>query len=933
MADIPALLAALDVFTRTPDKASLDKANNWLQEFQHSPEAWTTCNVLLLSPDAPPAAKVFAAQTFRTKVTYDLAQVDPANLPALRDTLITALEAYASGPRNIIVQLCLALAGLAMQFPAWGNAVEAIISKFGSNPNTVHTLLQFLTLLPEELHTNHKVPITDAEWNDRLSVLVTGNVKKVLDLLNVYIQAPGVTIDIQNQVFTCLRSWVVSGEVNLPDLASSPLLGFAFEAISSDRLFDSVVDLICDIIHETQEIDDNMALIELIVPQVIALKSSLVKDRENPDRVRGYARIFAEAGETYRMLIVHHSESFYPIVEALAECTAYPDLDIVPITFPFWSRLAQVIGKKSSVPPLFAQVYRSVMTVIIKHLQFPPDATPLSGQEAEDFRAFRHVMGDTLKDCCDVLETESCLLATYDMIASALSRPQDSMSWQEIEAPLFALRSMGAVLDPQDENAVPKILQLVPQLPLHPRVRYAALLIISRYTEWISMHPDYIQLQLQYISAGFEDPDLEVCAAAGQALKYLCQDCKQHLVAVLPTLHTFLNAVGSKLLQDDRRKIYEAIAHVISAMPMQKASESLKSFSLDILTVIHAVASKPGQATKQELQAVSDGLENLEAMLYVIGSFGEELPAACQNTCEESWSIFQVFLSKYGTDPELAERATRVLRYGLSLFDRGVLTVAPAVVASMTMGFEATGIASYLWIGGKLVSQFGDEEDQNLHSTFSALFRRSTIKLMNLLQTQPAGSLSDVLDDYVRLSNQMLRTIPNIYFDSTIFPSAFQAASAALTLVQSDVVNSALELFQDIFSHPCLDPSTPNPPNFITYANNIHNVLNSQGANFVGGLLMGLVGDFPPESDSIVISIFRIMAATWPTQMLAWLPDVLQRMPPAIVPDKVKQKFLTEITSAINDSKFDQVRYGIITFHRESRKVRDRRRAVALGRS
>lgn len=36
MADIPALLAALDVFTRTPDKASLDKANNWLQDFQHS---------------------------------------------------------------------------------------------------------------------------------------------------------------------------------------------------------------------------------------------------------------------------------------------------------------------------------------------------------------------------------------------------------------------------------------------------------------------------------------------------------------------------------------------------------------------------------------------------------------------------------------------------------------------------------------------------------------------------------------------------------------------------------------------------------------------------------------------------------------------------------------------------------------------------------
>lgn len=45
MADIQALLAALDVFTRAPDKASLEKANAWLQDFQHS--------VNTLSPVAP----------------------------------------------------------------------------------------------------------------------------------------------------------------------------------------------------------------------------------------------------------------------------------------------------------------------------------------------------------------------------------------------------------------------------------------------------------------------------------------------------------------------------------------------------------------------------------------------------------------------------------------------------------------------------------------------------------------------------------------------------------------------------------------------------------------------------------------------------------------------------------------------------------------
>jgi transportin-3 len=118
-------------------------------------------------------------------------------------------------------------------------------------------------------------------------------------------------------------------------------------------------------------------------------------------------------------------------------------------------------------------------------------------------------------------------MTTYEMITTALARGPAAISWQEIEAPLFAMRSMGAEVDPTDNAAVPKIMDLIPSLPLHPRVRYAALLIISRYTEWINVHPEYISVQLQYISAGFDDSDTEVCAAAGQALKYLCQDCKQ----------------------------------------------------------------------------------------------------------------------------------------------------------------------------------------------------------------------------------------------------------------------------------------------------------------------------------------------------------------------------------------------------------------------
>jgi transportin-3 len=93
-------------------------------------------------------------------VTYDLRQVDQANQLSLRDTLLTALREYHSGPRTIVVQLSLAIAGLALQLPAWENVVQNMIDLFGRNPATVPTLLEFLTILPEEVNSNTRIPIS-----------------------------------------------------------------------------------------------------------------------------------------------------------------------------------------------------------------------------------------------------------------------------------------------------------------------------------------------------------------------------------------------------------------------------------------------------------------------------------------------------------------------------------------------------------------------------------------------------------------------------------------------------------------------------------------------------------------------------------------------------------------------------------------------------
>lgn len=216
-----------------------------------------------------------------------------------------------------------------------------------------------------------------------------------------------------------------------------------------------------------------------------------------------------------------------------------------------------------------------------------------------------------------------------------------------------------------------------------------------------------------------------------------------------------------KLVQDDRRQVYEAIAYVISAMPMNRAAESLRTFSLDILAQVHALSAKTTALTKKDIEEVgskyqilffflqlsltlhTDGLENLEVMLHVIQGYGEDLPSACQNTCQDAWLVFDAFLAKYATNYDLAERTTRVLRRGIDLFNKSVLPIATSIITRMSFAFEATGYPSFLWIAGKIIGRFGYEENSNFRGAVKELFERSTSKVASLLQVKTAGDIPD----------------------------------------------------------------------------------------------------------------------------------------------------------------------------------------------
>lgn len=329
-------------------------------------------------------------------------------------------------------------------------------------------------------------------------------------------------------MFRCLLSWIRSNDISVKHLIHHPVIGVVFQALVTDDLHELACDVICQIIRESSDIQTAYPLVEEILKHLEQCLPLVTKSKQEEDeeKQRGLCRVYTEAGESFLPLVSTNHPRFPMIVKGIYECTTFHDLDIVPITFNFWYEFTRIITQPelSEVKALYLEIYRSLIDVMIGHLRYPSDGDAMTAEDRDEFREFRHIMGDVLKDCCVVLGDQESLSRPFQLLCSFIKSSPITSSWQEIEAPLFSLRSMGSEIADTESVMLPQIMQLIPHLPEHPKLRYAATLVIGRYSNWTKNHPEFIAQQLQYISVGFND--IEISAASALSLKYLCESCE-----------------------------------------------------------------------------------------------------------------------------------------------------------------------------------------------------------------------------------------------------------------------------------------------------------------------------------------------------------------------------------------------------------------------
>ncbi|KAJ3091018.1 Nuclear import receptor [Quaeritorhiza haematococci] len=848
-------------------------------------------------------------------------------------------------------QLCLALADLAIQMFEWTNPVQHMIEVFGKDKESVGCLLEFLTLLPEEITNNYKIPIEKDDLIARSDKLLADNANEMLKLILYYMESSGSDTEMQNKIFDCLYSWLRSGDIKVATLPATPVIEYTFSALQSDDLFDVVVDVICEIIGRSGY-HKVMPVIEAIYPRLLPLSQMLQTVHDDPEKVRGLCRIFTEAGESYVKFVVQNFDAFSGIVEGLLQCAAYEDLEIVRITFNFWSLVASdiILPEFAEIKPKWLEVYRRLMDIMIKHLHYPADLNKWTAQERDEFRDFRHRMGDVLKDCVLVLGQEEALSRPFAVLRSFVGNAGVDVAshWQAIEAQLFALRAMGQKISNDESKILPQIMELLPQLPNNSKIKYATILVIGRYAGWTARHPSFIPYQLNFISKGFEDD--ESMAAAALALRYLCESCGHLLVDYLGQLHPFYTQVSRILNREDRREVTEAIAHVINCVPLPELSQMLQSFCLPIAQRLHEIAQsgKPA-ADSAEVSLVKDAqgrskkvsfkfnqtifkdmrtkcclqTKNVTEMFDQLSIFmkhvrpqdvPKETPHPCVGLVQSMWPVFDHLMDTFGDSP-VAESFARCFRYCMQSYRWHFVPVMGPLMTKTVALFDRTGLPPYLWVAEQCVKEYGNEDTEDGKQMF-ALVETMTGSTFRIFQAHAGrmDTIPDVVEDYFYLIRTLMDECPTLFCESALLQSVFQCGLACLAIEHEKALRAVLRFFEELFKIVAPSVREHSLPQSVTAP--VFDVVRQQGLTFTTAIFHGLLYTFPRSYEvlGVVGPVMKMMADMLPQEVLTYVRTVVGAIAEEQLSAKDKEAFFSKFSSACEETETKRVQHVLSDF-------------------
>lgn len=839
------------------------EADTWLKSFQRSSRAWEVCDGALSRQALPPQAYFLAAQTLREKVRYDWDELSSQQVRVtLREAVLRHLAQHQAAAQ-VRKMLALAVVGIAVHMVEdWEQPgpLETLTARFGS-PGLADALLEILAAAPEEA-ANPRLRCSEDARTRAMASFQAFSVPCVGILLR-YMHSTGSNRALQLAVLECFRRWVALGSIPDAELAGGQLFNATFDALRVPELFEVAMRIVSAMLRMSHDVNKYNATVDAIIPRVLALVPALdglmaegrADDPEAASQCLLFAAIFTDLGESYLPLLMNGSPPAMKACEAILKCSAHPDRAVSSRTFPFWYSLRRAIASirdqtvRDHKRSVFGEAFSSFARVTVRGIAWPADFDRIEAErdkcdDYEDIRRHRHLAGDALCDCCEVLGPAAVLstvCAAFDSTWRAYV--ENPAQWQQIEALLFAIRSIASSVVPMpDRTLIAQVLAVLPQFKQHHMPRYTALLLCGRYARVLNDRPDLLGPALTYIVASLDDRHL--VSAAVQSLRYVCRECAPHLLVedyvgqMLGVAHKYVT--GLKL--DDSKELIEAMAILVTELADASVPGALQRLLLPLANSLVARLQLP--AFEQQSKAARTGVcHDLERIAHVFSTVDPALrravvPEALAGLLQQMWELFGGVLRAYSGDGLVMEALCLCWNRGIRktglLFEPMLLPL----VGVLTRLFPEHRHSCFLYVASVLVKVFGP--DQRYHETLRGAFDVLTRHVLTLLADEAAFTeMPDVVDDYFDVVLRYIRVCPELLLQHQLFPAVVECGLRGLGVDHREACAALMKMFAALIMLG-VPQKGYQPPSMVSGV--LDEVFQRYGAALAQGLVAGVAG-------------------------------------------------------------------------------------------
>ncbi|CEJ86985.1 Putative Exportin 1-like protein [[Torrubiella] hemipterigena] len=811
----------------------------------------------------------------------------------------------------------------------WNDVLPTVVQALSDSPDSHACILDFLRVLPEEVTEGRKITLTEEELADRTKILLADNSDQVVQLLINYAQSsPNASRN--PQLMECITSWL--REVPVANIINSPLLDVIFNGIVADECSQEASECLGVVLRETGDVDESRDAIAILFPRIIALQPRIkaLADEEDSEGLKALTKVLATAAESWVVAIAREPSQFRPLVDAVLECALRDqERDAIDCTFMFWYELKQYLVLERYIQSRveLMEVYSKLVDIMLSHLQYPkPDSgneTDLfdgDREQEEKFREFRHQMGDTLKDSCEVMGVTECLTKVLNSIQVWMGKYASQVEgtkvpeWQQLEAPLFALRALGRMVDKDEEIVLPQLMPLLVQIPPHEKLRFATIMVLGRYTEWTAAHPEYLEPQFNYIVNSFQSDSREIIRAAALSIKFFCTDCKNLLSGQVLQLQSFYDQVLDKLPDLSKEEVTEGVSSVVAVQPVTETYRLLKTYCDPL---VQRLMAKANSATNEEgklaladhLQLITIFVQNVTPMVNA----GEENPAV--KYWQEVLPILSTVLDGFLDFSPICERVCRCWRHMIISYRTAMAPMLGDMANKLAQGFNTSREGCFLWVTSAILREFSEDREHvdqattdNIYSFFEA---QTTTFLRTMNELQPK-ELPDVVDDFFRLLIDALLYYPQKLIPSQLLVPIFEAAVYALTLEQRDPLSSTLHFLRDFLSYGGNNPASSErlPPATAEQIRDVvKTVLASHGAGLVKQVMAGMMITFPrdcfADGSGVLLALFELL----PVQTSDWVTETIRMLPEGTMSAAEADRLMTKIREKLSSGDAGDLRH------------------------